>query len=143
MFIEETPIKVVVYYRKNGRTFFAFTEEEFKNAKLKKETRDKYEKVEVEMKPLTWEIYNQLQEEASIENPATGQNEFSYKKYKENKLLKLLLKWSAKTKGKDGETIDVPITQENILRLSPDIAESIIKGYDTKSVMTEEEEKKS
>jgi len=129
-------IDVKVYCRKRGHKYEAYTEKEFKEAKIKDENREKYECLLVKMKELTWGLYNQLQEEAVSES-ANGERQFNFKIYKENRLKKLIKEWDAK--GKDGKV--VPVNELSISHLAPPIAESILKSYDEISFLGEDDEK--
>lgn len=144
MFIEENkPIEVKVYYRKVGKGYIAYTDSAFKESKIDQELKSKYKSVCVFMKPLTWGLYNDLQDKSFINDEDGGKRKFNYRLYKENKLKTLIIKWDAQTVNDKGETIPVPVNEKNIMSLSPDIAEAILEGYDSESLMTEEEEKKS
>lgn len=143
MFIEESnPIEVIVHYRKIGRGFIAYTDSAFKEAKIDEASRSQYKSVKVSMKPLTWESYNDLQDRSFVPDE-TGKRKFNYRLYKENKLKSLIAAWDAKTTNEKGETVTVPINDTNVMKLSPDIAEAILEGYDSAALMSEEEEKKS
>lgn len=144
MFIEENkPIEVIVHYRKVGKGYVAYTNSAFKDSKLDPELKSKYKSVSVSMKPLTWELYNDLQDKSFVNDEDSGKRKFNYRLYKENKLKTLILKWDAQTTNEKGETVPVPVNEKNIMSLSPDIAEAILEGYDNEALMTEEEEKKS
>lgn len=142
MFIEESkPIEVIVHYRKIGRSYIAYNDEKFKSVRLDLSTRGKYKIVKIKMKPLTWRLYNELQESAYI-TEEDGQKRFNYRLYKENRLKELIIEWDATTTNDKGESVPVPVTEDNIMKLSPDIAEAILEGYDSASLISEEDEKK-
>lgn len=144
MIIEENePIKVSIYYRKLGRGYIAYHEQAFKRNNLDPITKSKYKNINIWMKPLTWKLYNELQEESMAYDEDSNKKKFNYKLYKENKLLKLLLKWDAKITNDKGDLVDIELNEKNILNLSPDIAEAILEGYDAASLLSEEDEKKS
>lgn len=142
MFIEEKPIEVVVHYRKVGRGYIAYTDAAFTESKLDDLLKAKYKKVKVSMKPLNWELYNELQDQAFQTDEKTGKRKFNYKLYKERKLLNLIIGWDAVTLNEKGETVPIVVNEKNIMSLSPDIAEAILEGYDSESLMSEDEEKK-
>jgi len=137
MFIEDNEkISLKIYYRKLGRNYEALTETDFK--KLTDELKSKFKVLSIEMKIMTWGLYNDLQEAAMAElGDGTGNKIFNWKLYKESRLRRLLLKWDAK----DKEGKPVPISDKNINQLAPSIAEVILKAYDEESFLGEEEEK--
>jgi len=143
MFIDKTDLVVLkIFYRKSGRNFIAYTEDSFKKAKLSDEKKEKYKTVEIKMKPLTWDLYNELQDSSWVNDPETNQRKFNYRQYKENRLKKLIVEWDAKKPNAKGELEPIPVSEENIMSLSPDIAESILEAYDIVSTLTDDEEKK-
>lgn len=138
MFIKDTDlIDVTVYYKKMGHRFLTYTENEFKKATLTEEEKKEYSSVTLKMKELTWGLYNELQEEAMRED-TNGNSQFNVKIYKENRLLKLIKEWDAV--GEGGNI--VPINSNSIAHLAPDIAETILRGYDQFAFVTKEEEGK-
>lgn len=144
MFIEENePIQVMVYYKKVGKGYIAYTEQAFKQAKFDPILKSKYKTVTIWMKPLTWGLYNDLQEKSMAFDEESGKRKFNYKLYKENKLFTLILKWDAKRLNEKGETVEIPVNEKNVMSLSPDIAEAILEGYDSVSLLSEDDEKKS
>ena len=142
MFInEEELIPVVVHYRKSGHQFIAYADARFATEKIPEELRKKFKKLTVQMKPLTWGMYNNLQDSATIDTE-DGKRRFVYKIYKENRLKTLIMKWDAMNVNSAGDVVAVPPTEDNILKLSPDIAEAILESYENASLMTDEDEKK-
>ena len=138
MFIKDTDlIDIKVYYLKRGHKYVAYTEKEFGELKLKEDEKKPYECLSLKMKELTWGLYNQLQEDAMVED-VNGSPQFNVKIYKENRLNKLIKEWSAV--GEDKKPI--PINQEYISHLAPDIAESILRAYDELSFISKDEEGK-
>lgn len=142
MFIADNDvIDIVIFYKKLGRTYVTYSEKDF-NVDEKIEDKDKYKKITVSMKILTWNLYNDLQDAASVFDPMEGRNKFNFRKYKEEKLKRLIVKWDATTADKDGNQIPVPVNDKNILSLAPSIAETLLSDYDDLSIMDTEEEKK-
>jgi hypothetical protein len=137
MFVEDNDrIEMKIYYRKVGRNYDALTENDFK--KVKEELKGKYKILIIEMKVLTWGMFNDLQELAMVESgDGMGGRNFNFKVYKENRLKRLLVKWDAK--DKDGKA--ALINDKTINQLAPPIAEAILKSYDEASFLGEEEEK--
>ncbi len=134
MFIDDSNlIEIKIYYRKTKTSYVSISQKEHK--KLKDTEKAKYKEFNIKMKPLTWDLYNLLQDEAQVEN-MEGDKEFSYRSYKENKLIKLIASWDAK----DKEDKVVPINEKNIKSLAPNIAETILREYDEVSFLGEEEE---
>ncbi len=150
MFIEEdAPIIIKIFYKKSGRGFLAMNEKTFHESKLKEDEKQKYKTLTVKMRLLTWGLYNDLNENGYIPNPKTGNITFNTKAYKENKLKSLIVEWDAKRlKPKlSPESPDewelIPITEANISKMSPDIAEALLNTYDSISYVDEATEKKS
>lgn len=140
MFIDvQDLIELKIYYKKDGRSFIAYIESDY--MKLKEENKKNYKTVQIGMKPLTWELYNEIQESSWVVDQ-TGQRKFNYRAYKENRLTKLIVKWDAQKPNEQGEMVPVPVNRETIMSLAPDIAEAILDAYDKVSVMTEDDEKK-
>jgi len=136
MFIKEGElIEIKVYFRKNKYRYMALTEKEYKL--LNEEDKKKYEVLSINMKEMTWGLFNQLQDEAMVET-ANGDSKFNYRVYKENRLRRLILSWDAK--DKDGKVM--PVNENMISHLSPSIAECILKSYDEITLIDEEEEGK-
>ena len=142
MFIdEEKLIPVVVHYRKAGHQYVAYSDDRFTKEKMPDDVRKQFKKLTLQMKPLTWGMYNNLQDNATVDTD-DGKRRFVYKIYKENRLKNLIMKWDATMVNASGETINIPPTEDNILKLAPDIAEAILEAYDSSSLMSGDEEKK-
>ena len=139
MFIDENEIiDICVYYKKNGKRYEAYTASELKELPLEDDEREKYSTLSVKMKILTWGLYNTLQEAAMVDDGrGIGEKGFNYQIYKENRLIKLLSQWDAK--NEDGSP--VPIERKSVCRLSPAIAEAILRAYDEESFLDGESEK--
>jgi hypothetical protein len=136
MFIKEDDLlEINVYCRKKRMQYEALTEKEYKD--VKEEDKKKYELLTLKMRNLTWGLYNTLQDEALVENEK-GDQKFSYRIYKENKLKKLIKDWSAKDKEGKGVTVN----DNMIAHLAPSIAEAIIRAYDETTTLTDDEEGK-
>ena len=139
MFIEDKDtIDFSIYYKKvlkDRRLYIAYTESEFKL--LPEEEQKGCDTLSLKMKELTWGMYNDLQEEAMADTNGSGDRQFNFKIYKENRLLTLLSGWSAK----DKDDKPVPINNKAVSHLSPTIAETILRAYDEVSFVTEEKEK--
>mgnify|MGYP000695648833 CR=1 FL=1 len=136
MFIEEDPISISIFFKKVGRHFIAYSKPDYDKMELSEEERSLYKELTLQMRPLTWGLYNELQESAMVLDEL-GNRQFNYKVYKENRLLRLIRKWNAKRDGKD-----VPINPTTLSKLSPDIAEVILTEYDNVSLLDEDDEKK-
>lgn len=138
MFITDSElIDVSIYYKKAGHRYIAYTKKDFKDARLNDEEKSKYSKLTVKMSQLTWGMYNSLQEDAMVDS-GSGDRQFNFKIYKENRLRRLIKEWDAKQDNKP-----VPVNEKSISMLSPIIAETILKGYDEEEMLSEEEEGKS
>lgn len=99
--------------------------------------RDKYIKAEFSLKPLTWKQHNDIQRSAMVNRgPGVG-TELDWVLYKERKLCEVLVGWDAKDKNDK----PIPVKEEHIFKLSPQIAEVLLQEFDKASVMGEEERK--
>jgi len=137
MFITDNSlIELKVYWKKTGHRYDAFTESEFKKEKMTEEEKKKYIVLNFKALELTWELNNQIQEDATVENIA-GNSKWSFKHYKESKLKRILREWDAK----DAKGNIVPVNERNVMHLVPAIAEAILREYDEVSYLGEEEEK--
>lgn len=141
MFIEpNSTVKVTVFYKKTGQTYSAYLKKDLKdNKKLSEKEKESLSELNVTMKVLTWDLFNQIQEKSWIPNPEDNTKmTWSNKASKEFKLLNLISDWDAK--DKDGNPIKV--TKERISALAPEIAEAILDGYEDRNYLTKEEEGK-
>lgn len=145
MIIDDDPIVVKIYYKKNGRNYSAITEQDFnEKTKAKDFKSEEFKNVTIKMKPMTWGLYNELQEKyTSSDDPITGKNSFNFRIYKEERLKNLILEWDATVKDSNNEQVPLPVTTENIMKLAPEVAETILLAYDMATLLTGEEEKKS
>lgn len=163
MFIDDKElIELKIYYRKSGRHYLAFSSTDFEKTdfgifdgekveklqpveqkkleedrkKKVEEEKAKYKCVNIKARQLTWGLYNDLQEEAVVKDNI-GSRQWNYKKYKENKLRKIIAEWDVQVNGSVA-----PINPQAINNLSPDVAEAILNAYDQAMLVGEEEEKK-
>lgn len=142
MFIDSSElIEVIVYYKKVGRHYVAYNETELEKQKLSEEDKKKFQKVVFKMKPLTWGLYNEL-EEASYTTDVNGERTWSYRQLKESRLKKLIVAWDAKKLNTKGELEPVPFNNDMLMSLSPEIAENVLQTYNKLSIMDTDEEKK-
>ena len=142
MFIEnDSTIDIVIYYKKMGYHYLAYSENEFKDEDLTDKEREEFKKLTVKMKQLTWGLYNELQD-LSVDVDDEGNRKFNYKKYKEIRLIKLIADWDATIKDKKGDDVKVNPIEKTIKSMSPEIAESLLNAYDQIMYLSEEEEKK-
>ena len=138
MFIENnSSVNAKIHYKKDGFKYRAFTSDEFKEVKLNETEKAKYSTLLVQMRELTWGLFNEMQEDAMLPD-MNSERQFNYKVFKENKMKKLMIGWDAK----DAEGKPIPINSASISRLSPLIAEAIIRAYDSASFIDKEEEGK-
>lgn len=143
MFILDTDVvDIIVYYRKVNRNFIAHSEKSFKEDILTDVEKAKFKKLTVTMKVLSWGLFNELQEASSIYDMSASRNVFNVKKYKEEKLKMLIVKWDATSVNKEGVITPVQVSEKSILSLSPSIAEVILNSYDEISVLDADDEKK-
>ena len=157
MFIDEKEsAEIKIYYKKVGRHYSAYSEEDFNelvfevNDKMTEEEKKKhieeekakFKSVTIKARPLTWGLYNDLQEEAVVKDNS-GNRQWNYKRYKEIKLRRIIMEWDAKiARESDGQMVPAPLNPNTISNLSPDIAEVILNAYDKIMVMDDDEEKK-
>lgn len=143
MFIEDNDTtQIVIHYKKTGKTYVAYGDQDFKEAITDEKEKDKFKKLTVNMKIITWGTYNDLQETSSVYDQNLGRNVFNFKKYKEEKLRRLISSWDATRIDKDGKTVPVPVNEKSIMSLAPSIAEALISQYDDVSILDDEDEKK-
>ncbi|MFA7219220.1 MAG: hypothetical protein WC119_01790 [Synergistaceae bacterium] len=143
MFIEnEQPIEIKIHYKKSGRHYVVYSDEVFDKVGLSSEEKKLYQELNIKARPLTWGLYNDLQETAMVPDNL-GNRKWNYKVYKENKLRKIVGSWDATMVDDEGKTVKVPVNPQTIANLSPDIAESILNVYDKMTLIDEDAEKKS
>jgi hypothetical protein len=136
MFVDDELIEFKILYKKNGRSYNAYTVKEFNLLKLNEEDKKKHSTLNLKAIIVNWQTYNQLQEDA-MTSDESGDRHFNFKVYKENRLQKVLRSWDAK--DKEGKAI--PINVVSLAKLSPSIAETILRAYDEECFLSEEEEK--
>lgn len=138
MFVTDNDfVEAIIYYKKSGHNYLAYTQKEFEKLNQKEVDKPKYSKLSVKMFSLNWGMYNALQEEAMVDS-GNGDRQFNFKVYKENRLKKLIKEWDAKKEDKP-----VPVNEKTLSMLSPAIAECILRSYDEESMLSEEESGKS
>lgn len=142
MFVEEELIEIEIFYKKKGKHYIVYSEEKFKEIDLSEEIKKEYKKLTIQARPLTWGLYNELQESAHVTDEL-GNRRWNYKAYKESKLKNVIASWDAKIKNTQGEEIAAPVNAKTISKIAPEIAEEIINVYDQKTLIDEEDEKKS
>jgi len=123
-------INITLYYKKNKHSYSVLPRNEF--LEVSEAERKKYSELNVKMKNLTWGFYNTLQDISDKDG---------YKKYKEEKLKELIIEWDA-SMVKDGVTKKIPVSDDTIMSLHPEIAENILKLYDLEAFINGEQEKK-
>jgi len=146
MFIEKDgEITVELYVRKfrNGTVRV-----ESKIDEVPEKDRALFDKVTFRMRPLTWRQHNEVQRAATVTRPGMG-SDLDWVTYKERKLCTVLVGWDAKTKDTtdaDGKVVPgkpVPVNDDNILRLAPQVAETLLGEFDRATMMGEDERKNS
>lgn len=141
MFIDpDDLIAIKIHYKKVGRHFIAYNEEEF-NEPDSKINKDGFKELTTHMRQMTWGLYNELQE-AALRPDQLGNKTWNLKFFKENKLLRLIAKWDATTKNAEEKITIVPINPQTISTLAPDIAEAILSTYDKIVLIDDDEAKK-
>jgi polyphosphate kinase 2 (PPK2 family) len=136
MFIEKDgEIKVELHVRK-FRNGAVRVEQRIEDVAEK--DRAAFEKVCFTMRPLTWRQHNEIQRAATVTRPGMG-SDLDWVTYKERKLCTVLVGWDAK--GKDGKPI--PVSDDNVLKLAPQVAETLLSEFDQATIMGDEERKNS
>jgi hypothetical protein len=125
--INET-INFTIYYKKQNNFYVVCNQENFGKITEEKE-KSLYKSVSLKTKPFTWGISNELNESAIVRND-NGDRVWNYKLFKEHKLKTILVSWDAKRVNRDGESEVVPLTNDSLLSLAPEIAEAILSTYD-------------
>lgn len=129
MFIDvNETINFTIYYKKQKYAFSVCAQEDFDKITDEKE-KALYKSVALKTKPFTWGITNELNESAIVRND-NGDRIWNYKLFKEHKLKAILAAWDAKRTNKNNEVEAVPLTNDAILNLAPEIAEFILVTYD-------------
>jgi len=104
---------------------------------LSDEIKKSYEKHSFKLKPITWKQNNDLTRESLVNRgPGVGV-EWDWVMHKEKKLCMILKGWDAK--DKDGKA--VPLNEENIFKLSPNVAETLLDEFDKRTLINDEERK--
>ncbi len=139
MFITNDDVfKIKVYYIKKKHVYEAIPESIFE--KLDEEKQKKYKCLTCLTRPLTWEMFNDVQE-ISTDVDSMGNRTWNAKRWKEEKLKKIIVSWDAKNIV-DGKEVDVPFNENCINMLSPAIAEELLQIYDDEMLIGEEDAKK-
>jgi hypothetical protein len=125
-------IEISLFYKKIEKTGMVKIARKIED--VEEAQRKDYSKVTFKMKPINWQIYNNLQRSALVDKGTGEGDQIDWIKYKETKLIQILADWDAK--GADGSKM--PINQETIFNLHPAIAESLLNEYDKKTVLGEE-----
>jgi len=136
MFIKDNSlIDIKIYWKKIKNRYEAYSEREFKKLNLKEDEKKKFTPLNLKALELTWELFNQLQDDAMEDSGA--EKRWSFKRYKESRLKKLFREWDAK--NDKGEP--VPLIENTLMHLAPPIAEAMLRGYDEIAFISEDEEK--
>ncbi len=131
MFIESSgEIAVEIYYKKakNGTIHIKTDMTDVTDKEL-------WTKASFALKPLTWKQHNDIQRGATVNRGPGMGSDLDWVLYKERKLVTVLKSWDAK----DADGKPIPVTQDNIFKLSPQIAEALLNEFDKATVLGEEE----
>jgi hypothetical protein len=129
-------INITVFYKKLKAHYIAYSKNDFEN-KISEEEKKKFSSVNIKMRTLTWGLYNQINESAT-----TKEKEWNYRLYKENKLKSIIIDWDVKIKNEKGELVSVPVNQDSIMNMAPEVAEIILSEYDEIMSINDDEERK-
>ena len=142
MFItENSTVDVVLLYKRVGMHYLVFGEKNFEDSNFTDEEKEKFKKLTVKMRQLTWGLHNEIQEgsvDTDTDDNGDQQRLFNHKKYKELRLTKLMHSWDATTE----DDSKAKVSECTIKSLAPEIAESILNLYDDLMYLSEDDEKK-
>ena len=129
-------VKIELYIKKgtSGRIRVETDLKDFPEAE-----RAKFEKATFALRPLTWKQHNDLQRAATVNRGPGMGSELDWISYKEKKLCMVLVSWDAK----DADGKPVPVTDDRIYKLNPQVAESLLQEFDRATILGEEERKNS
>lgn len=129
MFVDANEtIDIALYYKKEGKHYLVLILKDMEN--LTQIEKNEFKVVNIKMKAMTWGLFNDLQDQG-YEKGINNERMWNYKLYKQNRLKNLIVSWDAKKTNAKGEQENVPVTQENILSLAPEIAEAILAVYNS------------
>ena len=108
--------------------------------------RDGYKMVRFWMKPLTWRIHTDLIRSATIHRKIKGMggkgkgttvDEVDWSLYRQNKALMVIDSWNITNDNGD----KVPVSEDTIMDMHPNVLETLLDRYDAQVLMTKEREK--
>ena len=136
MFITDDTIDIILFYKQTGPSTVRVvtTEKDIPDGE-----EEKYKKVTFKTRPLTWKQHNDIQSSATVDRGAGMGSELDWVKYKEAKLIAILSGWDAT----DSDGKNVPLSRDNIFKLQPIVAETILNEFDKKTMVGEEDRKNS
>jgi hypothetical protein len=130
---DQDNIKITLHVRSSpGRGLRVETDP----AKVAEKEKADWKPITFTMKPLTWGIQNNILRAATQTDPVTQLSRTDWYTFKEKKLLNAIAAWDAKNGDKD-----IPVSPENILKLHPMVAETLLQEYDRHSYLDEDEKK--
>jgi len=136
MFVGSENVNIEIFYRKNNNGTMKVLRDLEGIAEMDKA---KFKKVVLEMKPLTWKKYNDLQRSSLVSKGPVGADEIDWYAYKEKKIVSTLVGWDAK----DDNGKPIPVSPDNIFKLHPMIVEMALNEFDRMTLLGEEERKNS
>jgi len=135
MFVEDkSTISVELYYKqgkRGGMRVQTSVDKEMPDVK------SQFKKLTVTLMPLNWKKYNDLQRASMVDKGKITGEDIDWLLYREKKLLAVVAAWDAK--DADGKII--PVTPENLFKLHPMVAETILNEYDRIVLLGEDEKK--
>jgi hypothetical protein len=135
MFIEKDgEIKVTLYIRKFSNGSIR-VEQHLED--IPEKDREKFNPATFTMRPLTWKQHNEVQRASTVNRGPGMGSDLDWVLYKERKLCTVLVGWDAKDKNDK----PVPVTEERIFNLCPQIAETLLQEFDRATIMGDEERK--
>ena len=122
---------ITIYFNVNvkGKIIKVFTK-----CPEKKDKKYTLKSIEFKMRPLTWKLYRELNEQCARNGDL---NDIDYLLMKEKKIIEGIIDWNIK--NDKGEKVE--INRENIFNLHPMIVETLSNKYDELSYVSKKQKK--
>jgi hypothetical protein len=111
-----------------------------KEASLKQKD---YDECNLSVTPLNWGTICNLQSESHIFDHETGKKAFDGDRYMKSKLRALIVEWDFTYKDQDGDDISVEVSDESVSALHSLVGDYILKEYNKRFEMSEDDRKNS
>jgi len=86
-----------------------------------------------------WQETNDLIRKSTVPDPYTGQRQMDWTIYRQSLLEKYMKSWDISIPGADGKDMVVPCIPENINRLDPAIASSLVEEFVNRTTISDDE----